>query len=77
MGGISGVKMALFQRGKRVKMGHPAGIQGVKEGHLEHNFLPSGRLVNLETIVRILQREKAQGGFKDVVYSEEMNSLNA
>ena len=31
----------------------------------------------LETVVRIYQRTKAQGGFKNDVFSEEMHSLKA
>ena len=31
----------------------------------------------METTVRIYQRTKAQGGFKDDVFSEEMHSLKA
>ena len=40
-------------------------------------LLHNREALKLETTVRISQREKAQGGFKDDVFSEGMHSLKA
>ena len=56
-------------------MENSAEVQGANKGLLEHNFLQSERLYNGDQQRGFYQKTKAQGGFKDDVFSKEMHFL--